>query len=915
MMPGMGERQFGPYRLVQQIAVGGMAEIHLAKTHGIAGFEKYVVLKMIHPNFSQDHQFIQMLIDEAKITVQLQHVNIAQTFDLGKVGDTFYITMEYVDGADLYKLLRKTAELDRLFPIPVAAFIGKEVASGLDYAHRKRDHNGASLGIVHRDVSPQNILISYAGEVKLVDFGIAKATMRNRQTAAGVIKGKYYYMSPEQAWGEPLDHRTDIFSAGILLYETLTGQMLYLEEDLHKLLDMVRRAHIPPPSTLRKEIPAQLDTIVMRALAKRQEDRYQHAAELANDLERFLHSYAPVFTANKVAAWILEVLGQAAAPTLMGLSEKPEPERDRGETRRLTREQLVQARSDFTDENSIIFAFGERESTGTGGGPTSTDEAPLTGDEEDDVDSLPGPPRDQEPIRRTPAPAATHSVVPVTVELAARAPERIPPHVEPVLRRRLPGVTSESQASSAADLGPATRPISRDSAAIAPSPPRSPDQETRQLSGPAPAPPPRPSVKAPAVVPRPAAPRTADLAARPGRGLPYMSELPNEGEEDSSAGSPDDATIISDAPSWWSGPGDHTEVAETPFHDAPPFLSPPPGDVDQEAPTLLKANPVKGQGPPASWEPAPALAASVPQPAISAIKPARVSRRTPAAGITSSQGENGRMSSVLASLLAPESRVPAVALSPPTPSSEHPTVPARPRPPSPMPAQGDPGQPGAFSPPGPGFPGPAMPAQDFSTRAMAAALERDEIPDQYKIRRRSQPTPWLIGLGALILSAAVAAMLLAIYGTGGGEAAGGDAVLRLISIPPGATVTVDGQALAERTPTAIRGAPGERLLVGFELARFQREEQEFIVPAEGGEHQVVARLDPVVVKLTIESQPPGAEVFIGGNSVGRTPLQLPGLDPQSTTSIELRLKGHRPVRQTIDWSEKTEQRLLIPLTP
>src|SRR6266545_3805657 len=399
-MGAMGEREFGPYRLVQQIAVGGMAEIHLAKTEGIAGFEKYVALKMIHPNFSQDHQFIQMLIDEAKITVQLQHVNIAQTFDLGRVSDNFYITMEYVDGADLYKLLRKSSELDRLFPIPLASFIAKEVASGLDYAHRKRDHNGRPLGIVHRDVSPQNVLISYAGEVKLVDFGIAKATMRARQTAVGVIKGKYYYMSPEQAWGEPLDHRTDIFSAGILLYESLTGQMLYLEEDLPKLLDQVRRAHIPPPSSVRPEIPPQLDKIVMHALAREQDDRYQSAGDLAHDLERFLHSYAPVFTAKQVAGWMVEVLGQAAAPTLAGLRGMEEPERQRGETRRFTRDQLVRARSEFSDDNSIIFASdgtrGQSSDRGAGDVTSTLDESMLAGghDDEDDVDSLPGPPRD-----------------------------------------------------------------------------------------------------------------------------------------------------------------------------------------------------------------------------------------------------------------------------------------------------------------------------------------------------------------------------------------------------------------------------------------------------------------------------------------------------------------------------------------
>ena len=353
----MGERQFGPYRLVQQIAVGGMAEIHLAKTSGIAGFEKYVALKMIHPNFSQDEQFIQMLIDEAKITVQLQHVNIAQTFDLGRVGETYYITMEFVDGADLYKLLRRSSERDQAMPVDVAAYAGKEMATGLDYAHRKRDMSGRALRIVHRDVSPQNVLISHAGEVKLVDFGIAKATMRVRQTAVGVIKGKYYYMSPEQAWGDPLDHRSDIFSCGIVLYEMLTGQMLYLEEDLHRLLDMVRKANIAPPTTLRPDIPPQLERIVMHALSKRPDDRYQTAGDLATDLERFLHAYSPVFTASKVTAFFDKILGEEAEPPPPPVIE-PVPEARREpdlSTQRISRDHIVRERSEFTDENSVIF--------------------------------------------------------------------------------------------------------------------------------------------------------------------------------------------------------------------------------------------------------------------------------------------------------------------------------------------------------------------------------------------------------------------------------------------------------------------------------------------------------------------------------------------------------------------------------
>jgi eukaryotic-like serine/threonine-protein kinase len=356
----MAERQFGPYRLVRQIAVGGMAEIHLAKASGIAGFEKYVALKMIHPNFAEDEQFIQMLVDEAKIAVQLTHGNIAQTFDLGRVGETYYITMEYVDGADLYKVLRRASEQDLVMPLDVCAFVGKEIASALDHAHRKRDHVGKPLGIVHRDVSPQNVLISYAGEVKLVDFGIAKATMKARQTAVGVIKGKYYYMSPEQAWGDPIDYRSDIFSAGIVLYEMITGQMLYLEEDLHRLLDMARKADIAPPSKLRKGVPPQLERIVMHALQRGAGERYQSAGDFATDLERFLHAYSPVFTAGKIAALIRQVLGD---PVPVAPAPAPDVEQRGGvfATQPLDDADLAHASDmdNLRDENSVIFRVAE----------------------------------------------------------------------------------------------------------------------------------------------------------------------------------------------------------------------------------------------------------------------------------------------------------------------------------------------------------------------------------------------------------------------------------------------------------------------------------------------------------------------------------------------------------------------------
>ncbi len=288
-----GERRLGAYQLLAPLATGGMAELFIAKTVGVSGFEKQVALKVIHPNFSSEPDFIRMLIDEAKLAVQLQHANIVQTYDLGQVNGQYYIAMELVDGADLYKLLKTSSERGLDFPIDVAVHITSEVASGLDYAHRKNDPIGRPLMIVHRDVSPQNVLVSYEGEVKIVDFGIAKAALRNQQTQAGVIKGKYYYMSPEQAWGNKIDARTDVFSTGILLHEMLSGEMLYLEDDLDTLIKMVRAAEVQPPSRKRPDVPPDLDAIVMKALAKRPEDRYQSAADLSTALTRFLRARYP----------------------------------------------------------------------------------------------------------------------------------------------------------------------------------------------------------------------------------------------------------------------------------------------------------------------------------------------------------------------------------------------------------------------------------------------------------------------------------------------------------------------------------------------------------------------------------------------------------------------------------------------
>ncbi|MGB9599635.1 MAG: serine/threonine protein kinase, partial [Myxococcota bacterium] len=235
-----------------------MAEVFKAKAYGVEGFEKLVAIKRILPNIAEDEEFITMFIDEAKIAVQLNHANIAQIFDLGKIEDTYFIALEYVYGKDLRAIFERLRKRGEIMPIPVACYIITQVCEGLDYAHRKKDSMGRDLNIVHRDVSPQNILVAYEGDVKVIDFGIAKAANKASKTQAGILKGKFGYMSPEQVRGLPLDRRSDIFSLGIIFYEILTGERLFVGESDFSTLEKVRNVEIMPPTAYNRNIPESL---------------------------------------------------------------------------------------------------------------------------------------------------------------------------------------------------------------------------------------------------------------------------------------------------------------------------------------------------------------------------------------------------------------------------------------------------------------------------------------------------------------------------------------------------------------------------------------------------------------------------------------------------------------------------------
>lgn len=300
---------FGKYFLIDRIALGGMAEVFRARTYGEGGFEKDLVLKRILPHLTENADFVQMFVEEAKLTVQLQHPNIIQVFDFGKIRNHYYLAMEGIYGSDLKTLQTKLEGTDQALPLKLAAYVIHEAATGLYHAHEKVDEGGTPLGIVHRDVSPSNILMSYDGQVKLVDFGIAKASKSVfTDTEEGQLKGKFEYMSPEQARGEAraVDPRSDVFCAGICLWEMVTGRKLFKADTDIRTLDRIRSGDVPPVHEINTEIPPELGRIIHKALALAPEDRYPDAEALRRDLEEFLKPATIHELAHDAAAWMQE---------------------------------------------------------------------------------------------------------------------------------------------------------------------------------------------------------------------------------------------------------------------------------------------------------------------------------------------------------------------------------------------------------------------------------------------------------------------------------------------------------------------------------------------------------------------------------------------------------------------------------
>jgi len=301
--------RIGKYEIVHRIACGGMAEIYLARASGLYGFEKHVVLKRILPQYAANEEFVRMFLKEARVAASLDHANIAHVHDIGEAGGHAFFTMEYLHGEDLRHVLRNLERGEQRMPLEHAIEIAIGAAAGLHFAHDKRGPDGRPLGIVHRDISPANIVVTYDGGVKLVDFGIAKLATDPELSQRYALKGKLAYMSPEQFHNQRVDRRSDVFALGIVLYEMTTQTRLFKGATEAQTMKAVLDCEVPPPSTHVTGYPAALERIVMRALARAPEDRYQSARELHLDLETFVHDERIRLSPAALAEWMEQTCG------------------------------------------------------------------------------------------------------------------------------------------------------------------------------------------------------------------------------------------------------------------------------------------------------------------------------------------------------------------------------------------------------------------------------------------------------------------------------------------------------------------------------------------------------------------------------------------------------------------------------
>ncbi len=336
-MVGIAE-QFGKYIMLEKLAAGGMAEVYLALSAGAGGVSKFLAIKRILPQYSENPEFIDMFKEEAKIAVNLNHSNVVSIYDFGIEKNQFFLVMEYVEGKNLRQVVNELKKNSVHLSIEHAVYIAKEVASGLDHAHRCIDgSSGRPLNITHRDMSPQNVMVSFEGEVKVIDFGIAKAETQMDSTRAGTLKGKFGYMSPEQADGQSIDLRTDIFSLGIVLWELLANDRLFAAQNEAAILRKIRECHIPSIRKINPSVSPELERIINKALARDKSLRYQTAAAMQRDLNRYLNTEFPEFSSQDFSVFTKNLFAQHYTEIKKRLVEYARIKAEMGEPTQVTK--------------------------------------------------------------------------------------------------------------------------------------------------------------------------------------------------------------------------------------------------------------------------------------------------------------------------------------------------------------------------------------------------------------------------------------------------------------------------------------------------------------------------------------------------------------------------------------------------
>ncbi|HWB80832.1 MAG TPA: serine/threonine-protein kinase [Nannocystaceae bacterium] len=433
LLPGT---RLGRYTIVDRIGRGGMAEVFLARHDGLSGFAKTVALKVIHDDLVDDPAHIRMLLEEARLAATLDHPNVVQVFDVGADRREHYLTMEYVHGRDLRQILRELAGRTRI-PLLLALAIVQDIARALHFAHTRTSPDGRPLGIVHRDVSPSNVLVSFAGAVKLTDFGIAKVSAHTAHTRTGTFKGKFGYMSPEQYLQQPLDARSDVFSLGVVLYEITTGRRAFAGENPFGAMNKAIEGDYVDPTRIVPEYPPALAEIVARALAPEPDDRYGDAATLGDDVERLARALGGPATHEELATWIVGLFGDTALPDVSQITAPHETE---------ARSTIV-VRSHARRRPLLLVGLAAAVAGAVGwqaGRSTPQETAPI-----------------EQPTRDAIAPAA--SIVPVTTP--------VEPRIELAAQRETPPAVPATVKSTRASAKPSKRSAKKSSTPPASSPP------------------------------------------------------------------------------------------------------------------------------------------------------------------------------------------------------------------------------------------------------------------------------------------------------------------------------------------------------------------------------------------------------------------------------------------------------------